>query len=79
MGGRSDNLERVLEQPATIEVVSSSVCSHKSSALTRCQLVLFGALQDGLLVFGAERAERAGQSGAELTSGQLLGGNRTEL
>ena len=60
VGVRSGNLERILQEPATIEIVSSSVCSHESGALARCQLVLFGAVEDGLLVFGAERAERAG-------------------
>jgi hypothetical protein len=72
-------LERILKEPATIEIVSSSVCRHQSGALARCQLVSFGAVEDGLLVFAAERAERTGQRGPKLTPGQLLGGNRTKL
>jgi len=79
VGVRPGNLERVLQELTTITVVSGPVRGHQSGALARQQLVLFSGLDNGLLVLFVERAERTRQRGTKLTTGQLLGSNRSKL
>ncbi len=75
---RAGDAQRVAAERGAVTLVGDAVRLHQREGLARAQVVARHRRQHGVLVGGAERAQRVGHGGAEATTAELLRGRRRE-